>query len=1487
MKKSNRKGILLALAFLVVICASGATWAVLKDIVEFPVHNFFNAAVEYRLTYHLNGGTGDIAQDVYYDKADGVSHIFEITTQQPTLENYMFLGWADTEDATTATYTAGASVTVSKASPQKTVYAVWGAVEEINQFRLEFNANIPEGVAASVAVPTPVEMEAPGELYTFKVSNALAKDYNVDNTGLRFVGWSTSEFGDVVFACNEEKPNISVTGSVGTTVLYAVWEFDYYITFSRNASDNSVTKHHRETESYVDDMTDITVKVDYDAIVVASTYMSSGYLYRRADHMLVGFSLSQNGKEAMQSVTIPKAGKNNALVVYAIWESGSFALVYDASGGKSAPSAEIKITTAKTYTFTVTSEQPVAADTAEARFLGWSDDPDATQPDQAYAAGNTVTLTEDYPSMTLYAVWEYTYRLNFNAGHASGDVPTEIVIGPTTDKYVTITVPSDPIPIRDQYEFDYWAAAEDRVSGEHRYYDVANYSRTITLRADDTNVTMYARMKPTNGVTLNYSNNNGNNTWNKQTMNDNTQDFCTFTIPSSTPTRENYSFLGWAETSSAVKPTLFAGDTVKVDADENASKTIYAVWKRYDRMRVNINFNGGSYTKGSGCNEETFRERTGSYEWLKPGATVHDFEMVTFEKNGLTNLYFPTRSGYSVAGFAYVNDEGRLTTAISMQDSSLCSSGGVKGFRWSAASQAAGTQEVITVTENPDGSKDYTLRSYIIWAKNAAYDKYEVRVNKNYNDSTTFSSLASQSVKQVEKEASGNTPAVINTSYSFAPSKFDLSSLAYGRNGYKMLGFARTSNATTPEWAVSGSTLQSNITVRQDDPDVVFNSTGGSDGGASYTLNLYSVWERQQIYKLYADFGIGSYSIYNSSSETTTVYDDYTWSSQQSLSTTFCSWSSPAMGGTPSRLGFKFLGFATDPNATVPEYTVSGNAISPSITVSQDDPKVVKTTTSDNVDIWTLNLYGIYAKEQLFKLTLDFNGGTSSSQTERTLTRQEPLTTTQCQISSTGFSYPSRYGYQFVGFATTPNATVAEYTMNSSGVISPGVDFDTSTLTPTINSDGVAVYTKKLYAVWQEVREYQVNVDANGGSFASNATISSTKTVSMATTSVTWSANTMTIGTPTKANFRFLGYAYTTDAKVPNFTVSGGKLVEELTMSETGNYVVNDTSSVPNRCTLTLYAVWEPMKYYRLNFELGEGKFTNSSGTTTSQLQLTSAGQDITGSSYTFTNPSYSAKGSVYRNGFYHYGYTDVQNSTTSIIGTPTMSGSSSPYTYTFNGSIIVTEGTAGVVTEVLDNGVTYVTKTLYPIWGIRLFYYNGSNLPANVVRYNSAANNRVFDISSMIPTKQNFQFAGWATNSTTMIPEYGISGYVSSSTEPLATQYTLSSSNDTGYLYAVWWQRYTISYSANGGLENTTPTRESAYATLNYTSSSTTHTFEVGRNVPVYDENNSREFLGWSTDPNATTGTYMPGADVVIQGNSDGSETTTVLYAIWGPATE
>lgn len=75
---------------------------------------------KFKITYDLNGGEGTVTDSI--GKSFTANCDVSITSAVPTRKCHTFLGWADSADATAATYETGDSVTLTA---DKKVYAVW------------------------------------------------------------------------------------------------------------------------------------------------------------------------------------------------------------------------------------------------------------------------------------------------------------------------------------------------------------------------------------------------------------------------------------------------------------------------------------------------------------------------------------------------------------------------------------------------------------------------------------------------------------------------------------------------------------------------------------------------------------------------------------------------------------------------------------------------------------------------------------------------------------------------------------------------------------------------------------------------------------------------------------------------------------------------------------------------------------------------------------------------------------------------------------------------------------------------------------------------------------------------------------------------------------------------------------------------------------------------------------------------------------------
>ena len=141
-----------------------------------------------------------------------------------------------------------------------------------------------------------------------------------------------------------------------------------------------------------------------------------------------------------------------------------------------------------------------------------------------------------------------------------------------------------------------------------------------------------------------------------------------------------------------------------------------------------------------------------------------------------------------------------------------------------------------------------------------------------------------------------------------------------------------------------------------------------------------------------------------------------------------------------------------------------------------------------------------------------------------------------------------------------------------------------------------------------------------------------------------------------------------------------------------------------------------------------------------------------------------------------------------------------------------------------------------------------GSGAPSSQKKYYG----KTLTLSSTKPTRTGYTFQGWALSSTATTAAY----------QPGGSYTRTATANSTVTLYAVWKANtYTVTFNANGG-----------------TGGPTTQTKTYGVNLTLSISKPTRtnyNFLGWSTDPNASTVEYS-------SGGTYSSNSAVTLYAVW-----
>lgn len=305
----------------------------------------------------------------------------------------------------------------------------------------------------------------------------------------------------------------------------------------------------------------------------------------------------------------------------------SYTLAYNANEGSGAPANQTgsNVGTTPSYTFTVSSTVPTRTGYT---FLGWSESSTATS--ASYVGGNSITVTSA-GTTTLYAVWKIkTYTVTYNKGsNGTGtnvtDTKTHGVAltlkgsiftrtGYTQTGWATSDGGSKTYNLSASYTTDasvtlypFWTANTYTITYNKGDYgtgsqvtDIKTYGVALQLRGatftrsnysqdgwsvnsngstKDYNLsgsyttnsarTLYPHWKA-DTYTVSYNANGGTGAPSSQTKTYGV----TLTLSSTTPTRTNYLFQGWA-TSSTGSVAYQPGGSYTT----NAAVTLYAIWK--------------------------------------------------------------------------------------------------------------------------------------------------------------------------------------------------------------------------------------------------------------------------------------------------------------------------------------------------------------------------------------------------------------------------------------------------------------------------------------------------------------------------------------------------------------------------------------------------------------------------------------------------------------------------------------------------------------------------------------------------------------------------------------------------------------------------------------------------------------------------------------------------------------------------------------------
>lgn len=245
-----------------------------------------------------------------------------------------------------------------------------------------------------------------------------------------------------------------------------------------------------------------------------------------------------------------------------------------------------------------------------------------------------------------------------------------------------------------------------------------------------------------------------------------------------------------------------------------------------------------------------------------------------------------------------------------------------------------------------------------------------------------------------------------------------------------------------------------------------------------------------------------------------------------------------------SRVGYTFLGWSTDPNATTPEYEL------------EDDFPIY-----DNVNgggMGPVTLYAVW-KPNNYIVTLHKNDGGEDETAQIEVTYEQPMP------ENIGLVAPTRKGYDFTGYHNASSGSGKYYydaNMKSVRDYDQASDYD-------------------LYARWRG-HTTTIHFDFNGGSYYTNdITVTATYGRAMPIIGINKDNIEMPIPTPTRAGYTLAGYDYV-DSKTGKKTTYynyGKDENDQWVMTSARNWNIDERTLDPQVEYVTLYAKWIPLTY--------------------------------------------------------------------------------------------------------------------------------------------------------------------------------------------------------------------------------------------------------------------------------------------------------------------
>lgn len=669
----------------------------------------------YTITYNLDGGTNSALNPRSYTVETDT-----FTLAYPTKSGAVFAGWTGTDiDGVSA------NVTISKGSTGNRTYtATW----DISTFTISYNLNGGIGDASN---PT-----------SYSVDSDPITLARPSRTGYRFLGWTGTGLSGVT-----EYVTIP-TGSTGHRSYTAIWSaIDYTISYTLG------------TGAQLDEENPTTYNVETTTFTLNNPV--------RAGYVFTGWT-GTDLNSLTATVTIAKGSTGNRTYT-ANWSVDGYAISYVLNGGK------LSAENPATYTITspdITLNNP----TREGyKFTGWS----GTGISGTGLSTSVTIPTGSTGNRNYEANWELeVYNLTY---HLDGG--TQTVANPSTYTYLSapITLYS---PVKAGYSFLGWSSD---------YFDDVQMS--VTIPTNSTGDKEFVAHWQLGVYTIKYNLNGGTVSGTNPT----TFRYSTDSFTLINPTKKGYVFAGWSGT--GISGTTM---TVEIPKGSSGDREYTANWSESSNI-ITYNLNGGVITDGS--NPTSYVTNSGMITLINP--TKLGYTFTGWSGTGIsgtsTKVSFDTTGGGSKSftanwtainyRIAYNLNGGTLATAnprfYTVEDSITLNNPTRTGYLfkgWEGTGLEEGfTYQTVNIVKGSTGNRTYTA----VWGETVYTITY------NYNG--------------------GSTDYANPTSYTISSSAITLYNPE--RTGYTFTGWTGTDysnptkNAVIPSGSTGNKTFTANFSV--------------------------------------------------------------------------------------------------------------------------------------------------------------------------------------------------------------------------------------------------------------------------------------------------------------------------------------------------------------------------------------------------------------------------------------------------------------------------------------------------------------------------------------------------------------------------------------------------------------------------------------------------------------------------------------------------